>query len=179
MFIIRTGLPILVQRIDIFLFQMALLTWLIFLLRSQTVILIVLLFWIYFFLLTLVFVLQWPSLHWEVPIMLLSQFSLTFDQIHNRMSRFIAQLMPILVLIGRVFVIILEMFNGRVSLNSVLLLLVNFVGGFRFALMYISIIENIRSSLTHLDGFQLLLLLLQFIEITQKCTKRINPLILK
>ena len=61
--------------------------------------------------------------------------------------------MPILVLIGRVFVIILEMFNGRISLNSVLLLLVNFVGGFRFALMYISIIENIRSSLTHLDGF--------------------------
>ena len=61
--------------------------------------------------------------------------------------------MPILVLIGRVFVIILEMFNGRISLNSVLLLLVNFVGGFRFALMYISIIENIMSSLTHLDGF--------------------------
>ena len=59
--------------------------------------------------------------------------------------------MPILVLIGRVFVIILEMFNGRISLNSVLLLLVNFVGGFRFALMYISIIENIRSSLTHLE----------------------------
>ena len=39
------------------------LTQLIFLLGSQTVILIVLLFWIYFFLLTLVFVLQWFSLH--------------------------------------------------------------------------------------------------------------------
>ena len=32
--------------------------------RIQTVILIVLLFWIYFFFLTLVFVLQWLSLHW-------------------------------------------------------------------------------------------------------------------
>ena len=43
--------------------QMTLLRWLTFLLRSQTVILIVLLFWIYFFLLTLVFVLKWLSLH--------------------------------------------------------------------------------------------------------------------
>ena len=34
------------------------------------------------FLLTLVFVLQWLSLHWESLIMLLSQFSLTFHQIH-------------------------------------------------------------------------------------------------
>ena len=52
--IIRTGLPILLELIDlvksviIFLSQMTLLRWLTFLLRSQTVILIVLLFWIYF-----------------------------------------------------------------------------------------------------------------------------------
>ena len=39
----------------------------------------VLLFWIYLFLLTLVFVLQWLSLHWEILIMLLSQFPLTFQ----------------------------------------------------------------------------------------------------
>ena len=39
----------------------------------------VLLFWIYFFLLTPVFVLQWLSLHWEILIMLLSQFPLTFQ----------------------------------------------------------------------------------------------------
>ena len=82
-FIIRTGLPILVELIDlvnsaiIFLSQMNLLTWLTFLLRPQTVILIVLLFWIYFFLLTLVFILQCLSLHWEILIMLLSQFPLT------------------------------------------------------------------------------------------------------
>ena len=51
--------------------------------------------------------------------------------------------------------------NGRISLNSVLLLLlVNFVSGFRLELMYISLIESIRSSLTHLHGFHLLVLLL-------------------
>ena len=69
MFIIRTGLLILGELIDlvnsviIFLSQMTLLRWLTFLLGSQTVILIVLLFWSYFFFLTLIFVLQWPSLH--------------------------------------------------------------------------------------------------------------------
>ena len=35
----------------------------------------------------------------------------------------------------------------------------NFVNGFRLELMYISLIENIRSSLIHLHGFQLLVLL--------------------
>ena len=48
-------------------------------LESLTVTLTVLLFWIYLFLLTLVFVLQWLSLHWEILIMLLSQFPLTFQ----------------------------------------------------------------------------------------------------
>ena len=42
---------------------------------SQTVILIVLLFYISF--LTLVFALQWLSFPWEILIMLLSQFLLT------------------------------------------------------------------------------------------------------
>ena len=38
------------------------------------------------------------------------------------------------------------MFHGRISLNSVLLLLlVNFVSGFRLELMYISLIKDIRS----------------------------------
>ena len=82
--IIRTGLPILVDLIDlvnsviIFLSQMVnfptrILDW----------DLMVLLFWIYFLLLTLVFVLQWISLHWEILIILLSQCSLTFLLIHN------------------------------------------------------------------------------------------------
>ena len=63
----------------IFLSQIALLKWLVtFLLGSQTLILIALLFWIYFFLLMLVVVLQWLSLHWEILVMLLSQFPMTF-----------------------------------------------------------------------------------------------------
>ena len=51
----------------------------------------------------------------------------------------------------------LEMFQRRIPLNSVLLLLlVNFVSGFWLELMYIFINVRIRSSLTHLQGFQLL-----------------------
>ena len=43
----------------------------------------------------------------------------------------------------------------KISLDSVLLLLlVNFESGFRLELMYVSQIVNIRSSLTHLHGFQ-------------------------
>ena len=48
----------------------------------------------------------------------------------------------------------------RICLNlMLLLLLVYFVGRFWLELMYMSLIENIRSGLTHLHGFQLLLLL--------------------
>ena len=36
-------------------------------------------FWISYFLVTLVFVLRWFSLHWEILIKLLSQFPLTFQ----------------------------------------------------------------------------------------------------
>ena len=110
--IITTGLPILVELVDlvnsviIFLSQMTLLRWLTFLLGPQTVILIVLHFRIYFFLLTLVLVLQWLSLRREILLKLLSQCPLTFRHIHNGMLRFIALLMTILVLIGMVFVII-------------------------------------------------------------------------
>ena len=42
--------------------------------------------------------------------------------------------------------------------EEVLLLLpMNFKGGFRLELMYISLIKSIRSSLTYLHGFQLLM----------------------
>ena len=47
--------------------------------------LMVLLFWTYFFLLVLVFVLQWLSLHRESLIMFLSQFPLTFHKSQNGM----------------------------------------------------------------------------------------------
>ena len=86
----QTWMTHLVNSAIIFLSQMALLRWLTFLLTSQSVILIVLLFWIYLFLLTLVVVLQWLYLHWEILIILLSQIPLTFHQILNGMPRFIA-----------------------------------------------------------------------------------------
>ena len=47
---------------------MTLLRWLTFLLGSQAVILIVLLFWISFFFLLLVFVLPWVSPHWKIVV---------------------------------------------------------------------------------------------------------------
>ena len=78
------------------------------------------------------------------------------------------------------FVIIWEMFHESISLNSVfLLLLLNFVGGFGLELIYISLIISIRSNLTHLYGFQQLLLLPQLIEIIFVFTNKINLLNLK
>ena len=143
-----------------FLPQMTLLRWLTCLLRSLTVSITVLLFWIYLFLLMLVLVLQGLSFLWEI-LMKLSRFPLTFLQTLKGMTLFFTKLITILVLIGTVFKIIWEMFNGRLSLNLVLLLLLllNYVSGFRLELMYISLIVNVRSSLIHLHGFQLLVLL--------------------
>ena len=46
--------------------------------QIPTVTLTVVLFFIYLFLLMLVFVLQWFSFHWEILIMLLSQFAMKF-----------------------------------------------------------------------------------------------------
>ena len=63
--------------------------------------------------------------------------------------------------------LISEMLHQKISLSLVpMLLLVNFVSGFRLELIYISLIESVKSNLTHLHGFQLLVLLPQFIEIT-------------
>ena len=126
--------------------QMSLLRWLVFPLGSLTVILRVLLFWIYFFLLALVIGKFWSCccliFHW------LSKKLKTGYPVSSHS-------LTILVLIGTVFMIIWEMFHARISLNSVLLLLlVNFMSGF----MYISLIVSIRPNLTHLHGFQQLVL---------------------
>ena len=43
--------------------------------------------------------------------------------------------------------------------DVLLLLLLNFASGFRVELLYVTLIKNIRSSLTHLHGLQLLVLL--------------------
>ena len=77
--ITRTDLHIPVELID--LVNSVQLRWLTFLRGSQTVILTVLLFWISFFLLTLLFVLKWLWLHREILIMLWSQFPLTSHHI--------------------------------------------------------------------------------------------------
>ena len=93
----------------------------------------------------------------------------------------IAQLIPILVLTGAVYMIIWEMFHKRISLNLVLLLLLmNFVGGPRLKLMYITSTVNIRKSVVHIHDFHLLEFLPQLTEITSfVCTYRINLLRLK
>ena len=130
--IIRIGLPILVELIDLvnsYNFSVSNdLTQMVNLLHySQTVILTVLLFWIYFFLLMLhLFCNGFPFIgkFW-------SCYCLSFHYIYNRMPHFISLLMTIPVLIGMVFVITWEMFYGKVSLSSViLLLLVNYVSRF-------------------------------------------------
>ena len=185
--IIRAGLPILVDLADlvnsliIFLSQTTLLRCLTFLLVSQTVILTVLLFWIYLFLFeaSICSALAFPPLgnsyHVFVSVSIdfpsYSQWDAPFRRIAYDYSRADRE----------VFVNIWEIFHGRISLNSVFQLLpVNFVGGFRWELVCISLIKNIRSNLTHLHNFQLLVLLPWFIEITFfVCTKRLNLLILK
>ena len=161
---IRTDLPILVELMDlvnsvtIFPSQMTLLRWSTFLLESQAVILIVLLFWIYIFLLTLVFVLQWHcsiGKVWScccrvsIDFPSNSQQDLPFHCIAHDYS--------------------CADWDGLCDhlrdvpweniFKPVVLLLVNFVSGFMLELMYISLIENIRPSLTHLYGYQLLVLL--------------------
>ena len=109
------------------------------------------------------------------------KFPLTFNRILNGMLRFIAQLRTILVLTETVFVMILEIFHERKYLNLVILLLPgSFVSVFRLELMYIFLIRSSRLSLTYIYGYQLIVLLPQFIEITSfVCAKRINLLNLK
>ena len=123
---------------------MILLRWLTFLLGSLTVALAVLLFFIHFYLLMLVFVLQWLSLLWEILIMLLSRFPLTFHQTQNKTGYPISLYdYSCAVLDG-----LQDMFQRIISLSSVLLLLlVNFLSWLRLELMYISFIVSIRSSL--------------------------------
>ena len=107
------------------------------------------------FLLTLVFFLQQLSLFWKNSNCVVS-VSIDFLQTQKGTPLPIAQLVTILVWIGKVFVIILETFHGRVALNSVLLqLLMNFVSS-RLELMCVSFIV---SNLIHLSGLQLLVLL--------------------
>ena len=150
--IMRTGLPILLELIDlvnsviIFLSQTNLFRWLTFLLGSHTVILTVLLFWIYFFLLTLLVVLQWLSLLLEILILFLSQFPLTFHHIHNGMPRFTADWDSLRDHLRDVPWQDISKLSASADASEFC----------EWVQMYISLI---RSSLTHLHGFQLLVLL--------------------
>ena len=89
----------------------------------------------------LVSVLQLPSLHWEILIILL-QFPLTFHQTQKVMSLFIAQLTTILMLIRTVIVITWEITWFTFAAGTDLCEWVQ-VGIYK----YISLIVNIRSSL--------------------------------
>ena len=122
-------------------FQMILLRWSTFLLGSLVLTLSFMLFWIDLFLLDLIFVLKWLLLHWEILIMLFYYW----------LSVKLKGGCPLSCQSLRIFqcwlgqsVSIWEMFQGRICLNSVpLLLLLNFVSWSRLEWMYISLIGNI------------------------------------
>ena len=121
---------------------MTLLRWLTFLVGSLTVTLTVLFFWIFF------------SDTSTCPT--LGNSDLAVVSVFIRFLINSKQHAPF----HRIFMTILMQFHGRdvpwrISLNSVLLLLlVNFVNGFRLELMYVSLVISIRSNPTHLQGFQ-------------------------
>ena len=147
--IIRTGLPIPVELIDLvnsvitFLSQMTLLRWLTFLLRSQTDF-------------------HSPAL---LDLFLSSDASIcstmAFPPLGNSDHVVVSVSIdfPTNSQQGAPFHRIAYDYSRADWGLVLLLLLVNFVSGFRLELMYICHIENIRSSLIHLHGFQLTVLL--------------------
>ena len=148
----ETSEPWLISLVDyviIFLFQTTLLRWLTFLIGSQTVILTILLFWIYFLLMLVFFYNGFPFIgkFWSCSCPSFYLFSINslqntcFDACFD--------------VFGTVFVII---WWEDIS-NSVLLLLVHFASRFRLQLICKSLIVTIRSSFTCLHPFHLLVLL--------------------
>ena len=119
--IIRTGLLILVELIDlvdsviIFLSKTTLPRWITFLLAFKTVILTVLLFWIFLFLdSSICSKMAFPPLgNFDHVVCFYSQWD----------AHFITLLVTILVLLGTAFLSIWEMFHGGISFDSVLLCL--------------------------------------------------------
>ena len=81
-----------------------------------------------------------------------------------------------MAILGTFFMIIWEILQGRISLIPVILLLKNFVSGFRCKLMYISLIVNIRLSPVYPHGFGLLVLLPLSIEIIIFCLYQKNKI---
>ena len=132
---------------------MTLLRWLTFPVGSQTVILTVLLFWISFFLLMLLFVIQWLYLQLGNSDHVNVSVSICFPSNSQQDALFHHIAFTILILNGTVFLIIWEVFPERMSLNSLLLLLLlYYVSRFRLELMYLSLIVSICSWLYSSGG---------------------------
>ena len=126
-------------------------------LRKKRCIYSVLLFCIYLFLLTLVLVLQCLFLHWGNLIMLLSPFPLTFLETQNGYSSSSDGLWLFSWWLGRSL-----WSSERCSMGEDIFELSASAAASEFGrrfrlleLMYTYLIVNIRSSLTHLHGFQL------------------------
>ena len=137
-----------------FLSQMTLLRWLTFLLGSLTVTLTVLHFWISIFWRWYLFCNGFPSLgkFWSCCYLSFHWISVK----PKTKCPILSYSLWLLVLIKMFFVINWEMFYGKISLNSVLLvLLVKFRIKIRLEMMCILLLLIIRSILTHLHGFQL------------------------
>ena len=78
---------------------------------------------------------------------------LTYLLIQKHMLFFVVQPLIILVLIGIHFMIISEMFQWRMYLIWVLLLIMSLFSLFNWEFMYKSLIGSIRSDVIHLCGF--------------------------
>ena len=130
---------------------MTLLRWLTFSVGSQTVILTVLLFWISFFLLMLLFVIQWLYLQLGNSDHVNVSVSIYFPSNSQQDALFHHIAFTILILNGTVFLIIWEMFHERMSLKSLLLLLVlYYVSRFRLELSLSLIVSlSLNVSIPH------------------------------
>ena len=130
---------------------MTLLRWLTFPVGSQTVILTVLLFWISFFLLMLLFVIQWLYLQLGNSDHVNVSVSIYFPSNSQQDALFHYIAFTILILNGTVFLIIWEMFHERMSLKSLLLLLVlYYVSRFRLELSLSLIVSlSLNVSIPH------------------------------
>ena len=109
------------------------------------------------FFLKLVFFIQWFSLHWEILIMLLSQFPLTFCQTAKGCPISLYSIWLFLCLLGWS-----SWSFDRYLMETCLLtwyFCCYWMSGFRLELMYLSLILNIGPSITHDHGFQCAVLL--------------------
>lgn len=82
-----------------------------------------LVFWVYSYILTIVFVLQWSSLHHIILIKTIALVSLDFSSNSKRDAIFHLKSLIIFVLVQMTFVFSWKMFPGRISLMYLLLLL--------------------------------------------------------